>query len=287
MSLVNLLLLGLSLTLETVKNIFSNKFSKNMLNSDADVYKFTFLSYIGSFLVLLFFGKSEFSLFTCFTAFMFALVVTLNQVFFLKALALGSMSFTSFVQGSGLIIPTFFGILVLKEELKVLQVGMLCLLIVAMALALNVKKDKVNMKWLFFAFLAMLFLGGIGIIQTVHQISTHSNELITFLRLTFLFSAIMNWPLWRIYEKKQCSSFSIKSNGAFYAATSGAFMGGVHIINLYLAGRMPKVFFFPVANGGLIFITLLSALIFFKERLTKQQWVGIILGIIALSLIGL
>lgn len=287
MSLVNLLLLGLSITLETAKNVFSNDFSKNTLKNDTDIYKFNVFNYIGSFLVLLFFGKSDFSLFTCLTALGFAFAITLNQVFFLKALSIGSMSFTSFVQGSGLIIPTFFGILVLKEELKVLQVVMLCILIVAMALALNVKKEKVNMKWLFFAFLSMLFMGMIGIIQTVHQVSTHSNELITFLRLAFLFSAIMNWPLWKFQEKKQGSNFLIKSKGTLYAAGSGAFMGGVHIINLYLAGKMPKVFFFPVVNGGLIFITLLSAMIFFKERLTKQQWVGIILGIIALSLIGL
>lgn len=64
-------------------------------------------------------------------------------------------------------------------------------------------------------------------------------------------------------------------------------MGTVHIINLYLSGALPKVIFFPVANGGLIFITLVSDLIFFKERLNLKQWIGIIIGTAALCIISL
>jgi multidrug transporter EmrE-like cation transporter len=45
--------------------------------------------------------------------------------------------------------------------------------------------------------------------------------------------------------------------------------------------------FFPIVNGGgLIMITILS-LVFFKERLTKLQWVGMALGAAATLLLCL
>ncbi len=47
----------------------------------------------------------------------------------------------------------------------------------------------------------------------------------------------------------------------------------------------PKEFDFEL-NGGLIFVTLISDLIFFKEKLNAKQWLGIIIGTVALSLMG-
>lgn len=287
MNVTNLVLLALSILLETTKNVLSNNFSNTYLKSDTDIYKFNVFSYLGSFLVLLCFPKSETSLFTVITALLFAVALNLNQVFFLKALSCGTMSFTSFIQGSGLIISTAFGIILCKENLKLLQVAMLLLFIFSMALALDVKKGAVNKKWLLFASLSMVFMGCIGIMQTYHQTSDYHSELASFLRLAFLFSALINIPLWKGKEVKEKSCFSIKSKAFWFAMGSGAFMGAVHMINLYLSGKMPKIFFFPAVNGGLIFVTLIAGIIFFKERLNKTQIIGIILGTIALSFIGL
>lgn len=287
MNIINLFLLALSILLETTKNVLSNNFSNTYLKSDTDIYKFNIFSYLGSFLVLMFFQKSDVSLFTVITALLFAVALNLNQVFFLKALSCGAMSFTNFIQGSGLIISTAFGIILCKENVKILQIAMLLLFIFSMALALNVKKGAVNKKWLLFAALSMIFMGCIGIMQTLHQTSAHQSELTSFLRLAFLFSALINIPLWKLSETKEKSCFSIKSKALLFAIGSGGFMGAVHIINLYLSGKMPKIFFFPAVNGGLIFATLIAGIIFFKERLNKAQIIGIILGAIALSFIGL
>ena len=71
------------------------------------------------------------------------------------------------------------------------------------------------------------------------------------------------------------------------AVGSGIAMGAVNVINLYLAGVMDKHIFFPIVNGGLIFFTLAAAVIFFREKLTVKQWIGLILGIIQLAVIAL
>lgn len=281
------LLLMLSILLETTKNIFSNNFTKKNLKTETDIYKFNFFMYIGSVIVLMFFKVEKTSTYTILLAFAFALAIWLNQYFFLKALKFGTMSFTTFIIGSGLVIPIIFGAIVWKENITLFQLILLILLIFSISLSLNLSKGKVGLKWLGLAILSMLFLGAIGIIQTIQQESDYSKEFIGFLRYSFIFTVIINFLGWQICRRKQKASFTIKSSAILQAGFSGSFMGAVHIINLYLAGALPKVIFFPVSNGGLIFVTLISDLVFFKERLNLKQWIGIILGTGILCVIGL
>jgi len=287
MKILPFLLLALSIFLETGKNVFSNNFSKRMLLNETDIYKFNTFMYICSFLVLCCTKKNGISLFTVVTALFFAIAIWLNQYFFLKALTLGDMGFTNFIQGSALVIPIVYGAFVWNEIIRIRQILLLVLLIASLALALGVKKEKLNIKWLLYSIVAMIFVGVIGILQSTHQMSSHKEELTTFLCLAFLFTFIINGVGWVIMNKKTPSSFSLKSNAIPMAAFCGVFMGIVHLLNLYLAGAMKKIIFFPVVNGGLIFVTLIAGLIFFKERLDKTQWIGIIIGTVALSLIGL
>ena len=284
---MNFLWLFLSLSLETGKNIFSNNFGKKYLKSNTDVYQFNRLLYIASFITLTLTGHFRASLFTIMTSFLFAIVTAASQLFFLKALKYGPMSFTTFIQCSSLVIPVLYGILILKEKMTALQGIALPLLLIAMALVLGIKKEKVHSKWLSFSLLAMLFTGLIGVMQTVHQTSDYREELLAFLTWAFLFAGVFNVILWSCESKNGCTGLSVKSCAAIQAGLSGVFMGIVNIINLYLAGVMPKVLFYPVSNGGLIFMTSLCGVILFKEKLSIKQWIGMLLGIAAMCCLGI
>lgn len=294
-SMVYYLLTFLSILLETGKNVFSNNFSKNVLKNDTDIYKFNTFLYIGSLAVLLCTGNYALSWYTAGMAFLFAAVTALSQYFLLKALAIGSMAYTSFIQGSNLVIPALFGVLFLHSPVKVLQLIALPLLLFSMALVLGVfdkktagaEKKAFSVKWLVFALLSMLFTGGIGIMQTLHQTSPHSAELTGFLILTFAFAVLFNLLFWRIGQKKEPATFSIKANALIQAALSGIFMGIVNLVNLYLSGVMPTIIFFPLVNGGLIIATILSAVLFFRERLRLPQWIGIVLGVAAMCMLSI
>ena len=305
--MIHYLLLTLSILLETTKNVFSNNFSKKMLINDTDIYKFNTFMYIGSFLALCLFGIESCSVFTIVTAFLFSLTIWMNQYFFLKALKVGPMSIATFIQGIALVVPLIYGIFVWDEPLLPRQILWLIVLIAGMALALLEKSDTNSPtapeaqsgaksgRFLLYCSGAMFFLGALSILQATHQMSDYSRELLPFLQLAFLFTLLMNLITWKLREvlwKRgsrygEKSTFTLKSNALPMAAAGGVFLGLVHMINLYLAGVMPKVIFFPVSNGGLIFISLIAARIFFKERMNLRQWIGIFIGTVALSLIGL
>ena len=287
MTPVNLILLVLSVSFETIKNIFNNNFSKNNLKNQTDIYKFGFFTYIASFVVLLFFKSDGCSLYTVVLAVFFAALLALNQYFFIKALSTGPLGFTNFIQGISLLIPTFFGIIFWNEKISHTQIIFLVVLVLSLFWALNIKVEKNNIKWWLFSILTMLTIGFIGVVQSLHQMSDAKSELMAFLKIAFLLTTVFYFVMWTYYERKEKSGFSIKSVAVVQSSLSGAFMGGVHIINLYLSGAMPKVVFFPVSNGGLILLNLILSVLLFREKINYKQWIGMIVGIVSLCFIGM
>lgn len=286
---MNYFLTLLSVFLETAKNVFSNIFSKNVLKNEADIYKFNTGMYSGSALILLFMLRSfEVSAYSVILAVIFALVTTTSQYFYLKALNLGTLSFSTFFSGCGLVIPTICGIFFWGEEPTKYQMIALPMLIISMALALQLGSKKLSVKWLFMSIGTLIFTGLIGVLQSLHQMSEYKGELMQFLFISFVFMALFNMIFCGVRGKiNEKPTYKFKSRASVTAIVSGIFMGVVNILNLYLSGVMPKIIFFPLVNGGLIFVSLLAALVIFREKLSLKQWIGIILGIAALCMIGI
>lgn len=78
------------------------------------------------------------------------------------------------------------------------------------------------------------------------------------------------------------SNFNVKSRDSIGATITGVVIGAVNIINLYISGAINSVIFFPVVNGGVIVLSGLAAIIFFREKLSVKQTIGLILGIAAI-----
>lgn len=282
------LLLLAAILLEVGKNVVSDRFSKKILNNETDIYQFNFWLYLGSFVVLLLVPDYRCSRFTAITGVLFALSIWTNQYFYMKALKTGAFSFVTFIQGMGLLVPLVYGVFFWDETFRWHQVLLLALLILSMGLSLDLKRGEGNgNKWILFSFGAMLGLGAIGVLQGTHQISVHKSEVVSFVRVAFFIAALTQLAGWKVCGKREKATFKPTTQLLLLSLLTGAALGVVHILNLYLAGVIPKIIFFPVANGGLIFVTLVVSRVFLKESCTKKQWLGIILGTIALSLIGL
>lgn len=97
----------------------------------------------------------------------------------------------------------------------------------------------------------------------------------------------MNLIQWKSADTKVPSNFSVCSKAIVQPIVSGVFMGSVNVVNLFLIGVMPSVIFFPIANGGLLIMTVLAAVVFFRESLKAIRWLGIIIGIAAMCMFGI
>ena len=71
-----------------------------------------------------------------------------------------------------------------------------------------------------------------------------------------------------------------------YIAACG-FVGSIYIrMNLWLAGVIPSVIFFPVSNGANVLLSTLCGQLLFKEKLNKVELIGVFVGLGAILLIG-
>jgi drug/metabolite transporter (DMT)-like permease len=123
--------------------------------------------------------------------------------------------------------------------------------------------------------------------QKVHQSSEYRDELNAFLIIAFISSAILCTIFAVLSRRREARSADVKSNEnkkLFWILlgvmiVSGACVAVNNKFNLYLSGVMDSAVFFPIVNGGGLVLTTLAAMLLFKEKLSKKQWIGVVFGI--------
>jgi drug/metabolite transporter (DMT)-like permease len=131
----------------------------------------------------------------------------------------------------------------------------------------------------------------IGVMQKLHQTSRYKEELGAFLVAAFISSALLSFLLTLYHGKKECRRPSACGGGAsaaplaLYSIACGAGIAFCNHCNTYLSGVIDSVILFPVLYGGCMILTTAAGLILWKERLTRTQTVGMILGFAGILLL--
>ena len=69
--------------------------------------------------------------------------------------------------------------------------------------------------------------------------------------------------------------------------TCGGFNGLCNLLVMLCSVSMSASVMFPIISAGSIILTALISILFYKEKLTKMQYVGFVLGIIAIVLLNI
>ncbi len=236
-------------------------------------------------------GSMEASPFTVLLALAFGIVTALQAITFLQAMEYGPFSYTSVIVTLSMLIPTLSGAIFWDESIYPIQIVGILLMVGCFILSVNFggEQKKASLKWLLFCMIAFVCTGAIGIMQKVHQSSAHKDELDAFLVIAFLFSFVYSSASWGILtvknrgrKKEESTRPSILGwTPLLLMVLSGGCIAANNKLNLYLSGVMDSALFFPLVNGVGLILTSLAAFILFRERLTKRQWVGLALGIVA------
>ena len=265
-------------------------YNKNRAGGSADSYFYTALvSATAGIAALALSGfKLSFSPFSVLLGLLFGVAVMGNIVASSLAIQVGPWSYTTVMVSLGIVIPSFSGALFFHETLSWLDFLGLGFMVVCFIC--SVKKDpnekKSNLGWLVLSIIAMLSISVVGLLQKTHQSSAHKDEIGVFLTVAFLTSALLSALAYLLLRKKGATEAGEAAKGNRMRALYIIFGAGVatafnHTINLFLSGALDSVVFFPVMCGGeLIGVTLISVL-FFKERLTRVQWLGLASGAFA------
>ena len=149
-----------------------------------------------------------------------------------------------------------------------------------------IRKNKSGTKSYFFIplMIAMLASGGLGIVQKLQQKSDYAEQKSIFLLIAFLLAAGISLLL-SLFTKKVATEPTRPRKFAV-ASCIGLFFGCCNLLNTSLAGMLDSAIFFPTLNLGVILLSMVCGLIFFKERLGKRETAILTLGVCAILLLN-
>lgn len=203
----------------------------------------------------------------------------------LNAIRTGPLSISVLVNQCGLIIPTLYGIVCLGDDIGACGYIGIILLFAALVFV-NLKNEKMQFSRSWFFWLALQFVGN-GMCSTVQKMQqlefngAYKNEYMIV--ALFLVAAVAFVA--GLYKNKNIGK-SIAS--AFrYAPFQGIANGMVNLFVMILTSLLPTAILFPSISAGGMVITFIIAISIYKEKLSKVQILGYILGIASVVLLNI
>lgn len=216
----------------------------------------------------------------------FAVSYALASLFAVLAIAFGSLSLTSLITSYSLMIPTFYGLIFLKDPFgKGFIFGLVFLII---SLFLINKKDgniKFSLKWIIFVIVAFIGNGMCSVVQKMQQVAfdgAYKNE---FMIVALAIVTVVMFVMTMIKERKGIKLY-LKA-GWHLSIICGALNGMVNLFVMILSNRMPVSLMFPLISAGGLIVTYLVSRFLYKEKLTRMQFLGFIFGLAAIVFLNI
>lgn len=216
----------------------------------------------------------------------FAISFALSGICGVLAVAEGPLSLSSLMISYSLMIPTIYGIVFLREPVSVSFLLGMGLLIVSLFLV-NKKNDtcRIRPRWLILIFFAFMGNGLCSTFQKIQQLAfdgAYKNEFMIFslgiVSVILVIAAL-------ITAKGQLKAELYHSR--FLAPLSGLMNGTVNLLVMILSGMMTVSVMFPLISAGGIVVTYLVSKFFYKEKLTKMQMAGFLIGLASIVFLNI
>ena len=283
------LLLGLSVVLSTGRNLLSKNLSDVQFGTKPFFLCQGALFLCGSAALVLF-GKISSGVIayqTLIYAAVYAILLIFAQWFHTAALAKGNTALCSTVYSLGFILPTLSGAILWSEAFSFLDLlGIMCAIsAVIISGRKSQAKEKATKSYYFIPLvIAMLTSGGLGIVQKLQQKSAYAEQKSIFLLIAFTLAAVISL-IFSLFAKKQGDP-PFRRGKLAVASCIGVCFGCCNLLNTTLAGLLESAIFFPTLNIGVILLSMICGVIFFKERILKKEITVLILGGVSILLLN-
>ncbi len=274
-------------------------FSKQITSNTKDYNLFNFIVSVICAFVIFCLGNfdTKISFYTFTLALIFGIITMIYSILYSIAVNIGTFSYTTIINSSSTMITALSGYFFWGESLTIAKIVGVIMMFVCYMLS-NSKdecKEKLNAKWFVVCIFMALTLSVLGLCQKTHQESLYKQEYTMFLVVSFMVSAIVSFVMYFVdshnvgfygFENKNAmpkKKFVITIVSIFIV--NAVFLGFNNGINLYLTGVVDSAVFFPITSGASIMLNLLASLIFFKEKLSVRQWIGLAFGVASVMLL--
>ena len=226
--------------------------------------------------------RPEFHSGTVIMAAVFAVLFESTIILEVLAMRHGPLSLTSLMVSYSLFIPTLYGIIFLKEKITaflIIGVVLLAASIAFISLKKNGGERSASLKWGVYATVMLVCNGVLGVVQKKHQIDFPGLYQKEFVAYSMMFVLAMTVVLLLVTRSKPTKV--ILSAGGKFAAPAGAMCGLLNMLVLYLAARIPASLMYPFVSAGVIVVSTLAAVLLYREKLTRNELIGLIIGAVS------
>lgn len=237
------------------------------------------------------FGKTEHSELSLFYGIIYGVLLAAFLLLKNLAMSAGHMALTTLIASSAFLPATAYSVIFSGNSINSIQIIGIALLLMALVLCILGKNEKssqpLTSKWAVYSILFFFAGGAVRIFYRIFGASAAADE-VDFMMLTAsAASALLFGIIGLLIEKYfgvKVGKMSVRDvkYALFSAITSCVYIR----LNISLSNIIPGAVFFSVSNGITAMLGAICGRVFFKEKLTKLQFLGIILGIFSSVVIG-
>lgn len=219
----------------------------------------------------------------------YALIIGVLFIITFNLIAFGTqkigIAITTVSNKMSMIIPVLIGLFVFKEDKNFLKLIGIVLAILAIFFSCS-KNGKLSFEKKYLPVIILVFIGqGIAdsTLKWAQEFAINSSNNNVFFATTF-FTAAFSGTLFMMIQQR-------KITVTLRSLLWGVILGIPNYFTLYFfvealsAGVFESSQVFPIVNMGVIVLTAVMGIILFREHLSKSNWMGILLALIAISLI--
>ena len=274
--------------------IFTNSLQsafKKVLNKRASHSEFTFSAMITTAALLffvIFSGNISYSWsFVPYSA-VYSICYATAAVTCVLALSCGSLALTNLALVYSGVIPLLYSLLFCGEQMNGFQIGGLICLWSSFVLTYY-RREKTrqpfSIKWMVYVGLLFLSNGMCGVLSRMQQRIFGGVYDRSFMIVSMTMAGILLWIAAIVRERHEMKT-AVRC-GWWLSATCGTFNGVTNFLGLMCLLVIPGVIYYPVSSAGSLVVTCLLSMVVFKERFTRAQLVGFVLGVVAVVLLNL
>ena len=220
---------------------------------------------------------------------LFALVMIPYYMLGIKVLSLGSLAvYSTFMMLGGMLVPFFYGVWFLNEEIsvaKIIGTALLSVFIVLQAVAQSriSREDRKKGSLLFIILCVLIFFinGATGVIAKAHQVGSSPINEVSFTFISCALTALFSLAIlpFSYAKNKDAAKKAIKGCLSARPLISmtligiSAYVG--NFLHLKAAATVPASVQFPLVSGGVIVLSALTAATVFRERLSGLEWISV------------
>lgn len=292
-----ILLLVITLIDSVVYGLYSTYYIRKYIKAESGYYLKNSVVCAFVCLIICIVEKFSFALsaLTIILGLLFGIATMAQGIVNSKAINIGPWSYTTVIANFSTVITAISGYLIFSDPApSVWKYIGIAFMFASMAMSVNYKNQsggKPNVKWFVLSVASMLLSASVGLLQKWHQSTSAKDELMGFLMIAFAFSTVLSFVIYFIYRNKEKKSGAdAESKGGLLPIIIALCLMGLmtaimNIINLYLSGKIESAVFFPIVNGVPLIASVVFSFVIFKEKLSKNQIIGLIAGLAGIALL--